>query len=479
MNTGSTGEETIYSAGIDIGTSTTQLIFSQITVKTMGGFGKIPKTEIISKEILYRSNISFTPLASADQIDGAEVKKIIEREYRLAGIRPEQLATGAVIITGESSRKKNAKEVAESLAEIAGNFVVAVAGPDLESVLAGKGAGAAALSKETGKIVANLDIGGGTTNICYFKDGEVYDTACLDIGGRLLRLAQGKITYLAEKLKILIAAHNLAIREGDPINPDSLHRLSDVMADILAESVGLREKTAILDRMKTNRLISVPDRPDIITFSGGVASCMENRYADFEFDDLGVLLAQAIKRQPDFLKMDTAQPLETMRATVIGAGNYSMDISGSTIEYTAHDFPMKNLPVAKIKLETDLDIPAIACDMDKVSMLFKEKDEKNVQLALAFKGLPCPSFKQIQEIADHIMKKYDELFEPAIKVILIIEADIGKALGQALKRINPQKRDIICIDGISVSSGDYIDLGQPIAGGAVIPVIVKTLVFNG
>lgn len=472
-------EEVILSAGIDIGTSTTQLIFSRMTIKNIAGFGRVPQTEIVSKEIFYRSNIYFTPLSSPEIIDGERVNEMIRREYELAHVRPSDLASGAVIITGESSRKQNARQVVEALSAIAGDFVVATAGPDLESILAGKGAGAAELSKKTGKIVANLDIGGGTTNICYFKDGEVYDTACLDIGGRLIKEEDGQITYIAEKMKELLSKHGMTIQVGDNLTREKVWPLVELMAQLLAQAVGLAEKTKDLEAVKTNRLITVEEPVDIVTFSGGVAACMEEAYEDHQFHDIGVLLAKAIQDNPIFKKIKIENALETMRATVIGAGNYSMNISGSTIEYTERDFPLKNLPIGKIPLEKEEDIAQIPENIKKVVKFFCEDEEEQVQLAIAMKGIHCPSFLNIQEMAKNIMESCDACVPAGMKLIVIVEADIGKALGQALKRINKNNRSIVCIDSISCNSGDYIDLGVPVAGGSVIPVVVKTLVFQG
>lgn len=472
-------EEVILSAGIDIGTSTTQLIFSRMTIKNIAGFGRVPQTEIVSKEIFYRSNIYFTPLSSPEVIDGERVNEMIRHEYELAQIQPQDLASGAVIITGESSRKQNARQVVDALSAIAGDFVVATAGPDLESILAGKGAGAAELSKKTGKIVANLDIGGGTTNICYFKDGEVYDTACLDIGGRLVKEGDGRITYLAAAMQELITKYEMDIKVGDFFTREKIEPLVERMAEILTEAIGLAEKTRDLELVKTNRLITVDDPVDIVTFSGGVAACMETQYEENQFHDIGVLLAKAIQENAIFQEIKVENALETMRATVIGAGNYSMNISGSTIEYTESDFPLKNLPIGKILLEKGEDIALIPSNMRKIVDLFCEGEGENIQLAIAMKGIGCPSFLQIQEMAKNMMESYDALFPSERKLIVILEADIGKALGQALKRINKNNRSIVCIDSISCNSGDYIDLGVPVARGSVIPVVVKTLVFQG
>ena len=318
-------EEEILSAGIDIGTSTTQLVFSRMLLQNTGGFGRIPQIRVISKEVFYRSRVYFTPLLSRDEIDGEKVHDIIAGEYKKAGIRASDLSTGAVIITGESSRKKNAEDVVKAVSGIAGDFVVATAGADLESVLAGKGSGAAQLSKDTESIVANLDIGGGTTNICFFENGHMLDTACLDIGGRLVRIQDGILTYVAPKIRWLSDKLKLDIREGKPAEESQLRILTDAMAEILAQSVGIKKTSGtgqeLLEHMKTNHLISCEKKPEIITFSGGVAACFGEEKDIFQYGDIGVLLAQSIRKAPAFQNADVRNARETMRATVIGAGN--------------------------------------------------------------------------------------------------------------------------------------------------------------
>lgn len=161
-------QETILSVGIDIGTSTTQLIFSRLTIENLASNYTVPRISIVNKEVFYRSGIYFTPLKSQTEIDAAKVKEIIRKEYEKAGRKPEDLQTGAVIITGETARKQNANRVLETLSDMAGDFVVATAGPDLESVLSAKGAGSDRLSEEKREVVANIDIGGGTSNIAFF-----------------------------------------------------------------------------------------------------------------------------------------------------------------------------------------------------------------------------------------------------------------------------------------------------------------------
>ena len=235
--------EELLSVGIDIGTSTTQLVFSKLIIENIASSFSVPKVVIVDKEIIYRSEIYFTPLKSPTEINGSKVREIIEEEYRKAGIEKSKIDTGAIIITGETARKENAKEVLETLSGFAGDFVVATAGPDLESIISGKGAGAHIYSKEKHTGVVNIDIGGGTSNLAVFKHGEVVDTGCLDVGGRLIKIDKDtrKITYLSEKMKELIRRKHLALEIGTVATKENLQPVLDAMVMALMQSVGLRE----------------------------------------------------------------------------------------------------------------------------------------------------------------------------------------------------------------------------------------------
>jgi ethanolamine utilization protein EutA len=194
--------ETLKSVGLDVGTTTTQLIVSELTVQNQASGFMVPRLEITDRQILYRSPVHFTPLLGQDRVDGAAIREIVTTEYQKAGIRREDVDSGAIIITGETSRKENAAEVLRNLSDYAGDFVVATAGPDLESVLAAKGAGAVEYSAKTGKRVLHFDIGGGTSNFCLIEDGNIVRTGCLNVGGRLVKYDKDhKITYISPVLQ--------------------------------------------------------------------------------------------------------------------------------------------------------------------------------------------------------------------------------------------------------------------------------------
>lgn len=475
-------KEYILSVGIDIGTSTTQLVFSRITIENTASMASVPRIKIIDKEVIYRSDIHFTPLRSLKEIDGIGVRKIIEKEYKKADISPDDVDTGAVIITGETARKENAREVLNTLSGLAGDFVVATAGPDLEGIIAGKGAGAAQISKKKGAVVVNLDIGGGTTNIAVFKNGEAIDTACLDIGGRLIKLNKDTlaVTYISPKLKQLAESIGLNISEGKRLTLQELSQLMVRMAEILEEVIGVKDVTPGLDLMLTDHDLRRDYDVDFVSFSGGVADCIydEDKTDLYEYGDIGIVLGKKIKDSNLVRKGNMVKPAETIRATVVGAGSHTTDISGSTITFDEEVLPIKNIPILKLTDEDEqLPLSNLASIIaDKLKWFRLENDKQ--QVALAMKGVKNASFETIQELSKCIIDGMKEIIELNLPLIVIVEHDIAKALGQTLKAQLSYKKDVVCIDSVMVENGDYIDIGNSISNGKVVPVIVKTLLFS-
>lgn len=476
-------KEELLSVGIDIGTSTTQLIFSKLTVENTASNFSVPRISIVDKEIIYKSHVYFTPLISATEINGEEIKAIVESEYKKANIDKDDIQTGAVIITGETARKENANDVLHALSGFAGDFVVATAGPDLESIISGKGAGAHIYSKEHSTTVVNIDIGGGTSNLSLFKRGEVVDTGCLDIGGRLIKIdvTSKEVTYISPKIEKIINDNNLNILVGTKITIDKVELIVNIMKDIIVESIGLKNKSELFDFMVTNKSISLIEDIKNVSFSGGVADYIyyEGSIDDyFKYGDLGILLGQAIKNCEELKNINVIKPLETIRATVVGAGSHTTEVSGSTITYTNDAFPIKNLPILKLSLEDENG------GSDDISKAIKNKLnwfklENDLQkIAIAFNGQKNPSFEKVMEYARGIVEGMSEIVEKKLPFIVIVENDMAKVLGQSIYALLDYKTDIVCLDSIKVENGDYIDIGKPIADGKVLPVVIKTLVFN-
>ncbi len=291
--------ETILSVGIDVGTSTTEVVFSRLTIENLAGAFSVPRIQIVDKEVIHRSQVYLTPLASAELVDVAALKQIVASEYTKAGITPDQVSTGAAIITGETARKENAAQVLAALSEMAGDFVVATAGPELESVLAARGTGIDTYSTMTSDVVANLDIGGGTTNIAVYRRGTLLGTSCLDIGGRLVKVTDGRISYIFRSVARLAADAGIPIAVGDAADVGRLSTLARVMARQLAMAVHLVEPDETLHgSMYTNDGRRLPPNvsPTELSFSGGVADLIDSsRDLDpFRYGDIGILLGWAI-----------------------------------------------------------------------------------------------------------------------------------------------------------------------------------------
>lgn len=473
--------EVILSVGIDIGTSTTQLIFSRLTIENQASSYTVPRINIVDKEVIYRSRIYFTPLRSPTEIDAEAVKKIVRSEYRAAGITPEELKTGAVIITGETARKENANEVLSALSDLAGDFVVATAGPDLESVLSGRGAGADVLSKEKHTTVANLDIGGGTTNIALYEKGTLRGTCCLDVGGRLIKVADGRISYIYPKIQALAKDNGIEIKVGDRAYPEQLYGVCRLMAAQLAQALHLAAPDGHHAGIYTNDGRALPPQPQVqaVTYSGGVADCIYQKMEDdvFRFGDVGVLLGKAVRADPDLNRVELCQAAETIRATVVGAGTHTTEVSGSTIRYERDKLPIKNVPILKVSQEDEESLETLKSSIIQQMPLFAPEG-KVEQIAIAFTGEKRTSFADVQALAAAVIESAKEVIQGPYPLIVVVENDIGKVLGNALNVLLEHKKDVICIDGIKTLSGDYIDIGEPIAGGQVLPVVIKTLIFN-
>ena len=473
----------ILSVGIDIGTSTTQVIFSRIRMENTAGYFSVPRISIVGKELVYKSPVHTTPLKTASLLDGEGVRRIVEREYRAAGLTPAQLDTGAVIITGESARNENAALITEQLSGFAGEFVVSTAGPDLESIIAGKGSGAFQYSVDHDCAVVNLDIGGGTTNIVLFDSGDIIGKGCFDIGGRLIRLeADYTVTSVSPAAGAVAEAVGVRPMVGQKITPAELGRITDKMPDLLAQAIGLAPAEPLLGRVETpnSSELRIIRRAERICFSGGVADCVRSpgETDPLRYGDIGVFLGNSIRARflPEREKIISAS--ETIRATVVGAGTYTTSLSGSTITCSDGIFPVKNVPVLKLDMEEQQDCLDGSAEKlaQKTEWFLRQSDSRRIVLALP--GKADPTYGEIKTLARMIVQVMDRLLPEGEPIIVILEKDIAKALGMAMRSETGGRRKTAAIDGVKVEANDYVDIGRPLMDGLVVPVVVKTLVFG-
>ena len=474
----------ILSVGIDVGTSTTQVVFSKLQMDNAGGYFSVPRVAIVDKEVVYKSEVYMTPLKTDVLIDTDALRDIVAAEFRKAGYRPEDTDSGAVIITGESARKENSDAVLKSLSDFAGDFVVSAAGPDMESLIAGKGSGAWQYSMDHHCRVANLDIGGGTTNVVLFEDGETLARGCLDIGGRLICMnPQGIITKVSPAAAVMAQAAGVSVSVGDRCDELKLTAVTRQMAAALNAylGVGTKDIDAILRKIKTpgSSDFPVPEKVQAVFFSGGVADLIYHESADtWAYGDIGVLLGRAIRESRLFTDFQKMEPGETIRATVVGAGTYTTTISGSTITYSDDIFPLKNIPV--IKLDEELQEACFAGETEpvirRIQWVLGQNDEEHFILAMP--GTRNPGYMEMKRASASIRQIMDRVQPPGEPILLVIESDIAKAMGQMIRQQPDLKRQVVAIDSIHVEDGEYVDMGKPMMNGMVIPVVVKTLIFG-
>ena len=447
------------SVGLDVGTTTTQLVVSRLQVENRSAGFAVPELEITKREVIYKSKVHFTPLVEDMLVDGDKIKSIVEEEYKNAGIRREDVDTGAVIVTGETSRKENARAVMEALAGFAGEFVVTTAGPDLESELAARGAGAVELSQD--KRVLHMDIGGGTSNLALLEDGIITRTGCLNVGGRLLKYQNKRISYVSPVVTSLTD-----LREGDIPDRQKIDALAKKLAMALEMAAGLRQADGLLECLQTRESAEAwisPEGKVTVSFSGGVADCIEQEVTDDAYGDIGPALGRAIRKSL-LCQGDYRLGSHTIRATVIGAGCHSTKLSGSTVFCRGMKLPVKNLPVA-VFTSREQDSPELS---ELIRQRLARQDGKRA--VLAFPGYPGAKYQQVSALAERISQGVTDR-----EVFVCLENDMAKALGQRLSLQNPD-RPCVCLDRLRLSQGSYLDIGNPV--GPAVPVVIKTLVLS-
>ena len=470
---------TITSVGIDIGTTTTQLVFSRLTMGNTAGPTQVPRYVITDRVIIYGSPVAFTPKkrvpGGGDAIDEAALGDMVTAWYADAGMARENVTSGAVIITGESLKKSNARKAVFGLSSSLGDFVVATAGPHLESVIAGRGSGAAAFSTKNRACALNIDVGGGTSNYAVFSNGQVVDTACLNVGGRLVETdASGRVTAVhPPALPVLRALYGeipAALQHGH------LTRLAERMASIIYEQTQGMTCTEA-DALLQTEPLRADHTYDAVFISGGVGACCQTPPEDpFVFGDMGPLLAEALMRDPGMRALPLRVPEGTVRATVIGAGAWSLTLSGSTVWVDDATLPLRNIPVVSVPLSWP-DVPENPGDHIRRRVALFDVDPAATPFALSFPDIPA-RYQALRYLAEGVAAYAAALPPMRHPLIVALGRDMGKALGMELKLLLGG-RELVVVDEVVLEDGDYLDLGKAMHGGGVVPLVVKSLAFSG
>jgi ethanolamine utilization protein EutA len=473
---------TLLTVGIDIGSSGTQVIFSRINLRRYGE-DLTSRYYVVSRETLFQSPVTLTPYASDERIDDVGLGAMIDAAYKAAAVEPQDIDTGVVILTGEALRRENAEAIAALLAEQRGDFVTAAAGHHMESMLAAYGSGASKVSYEEGKRILNIDIGGGTTKLGIVENGDVIATAALHIGGRLQVMdATGRIVRLDPAGKFHARQAGLHWARGEAASPAQLDELAGNMADFLVAALTQRPLPAAVEHLYLTDPIGELTRIDGVMFSGGVGEYVYGR-EERDFGDMGRRLGRAIRARIDAgaLPWPLVPAGECIRATALGASEYSVQLSGNTsyISKPGELLPRRNLQVlqppyvCEETIEPDKLGKAIRAHFTAFDLV---EGEGEVALALRWQG--APSYERVLAFAEGIRRGLATTIERKKPLYLMLDGDVAQTLGAILREELLVESEILAIDGLVLRDFDYIDLGRVRMPSFTVPVTIKSLLFS-
>jgi len=467
----------ILSVGVDVGTSTSHLVFSNLVLKRNERSAS-RRFQIQERNIIYEGRIINTPLLDDDTIDIDKLTDFLKEEYKRAGIDSANVQTGAVVVTGETAKKHNAKQIVEALSNDAGKFVAATAGPNFESLIAAMGSGATNRSKDLNKTILSCDIGGGTSNIAISKNGEIISTSCISVGAVLFGVnSEGEIWRIDEPAIKVMEHIGLDYKIGDQIPKEDIERIATKFAEVLIEVITGPATSSLAKQLMVTNDLDFPERIDEYSFSGGVAELIYGRNGNY--DDIGQILADKIKSMTFKLASPVIEPVNKIRATVIGAGAYSLSISGSSgFMDDELSFPIKNVPVIRVDVErSKLTLEHVVSQINVSFQRFDINEGEEI-VALYFKDPVRASYPKLELFAKSIEAALTNSIENKIPIILIFEKDIACSVGNVIRRETALKTNLLSLDELILEEGDWIDIGEPLVAGQVFPVTVKSLVFN-
>jgi ethanolamine utilization protein EutA len=471
----------LMTVGIDIGSSGTQVIFSRVNLRRMGE-DLTSRYYVVSRETLFQSPVALTPYQSEERIDDAALGAIIDDAYNAAKLRPEQIDTGVVILTGEALRRDNAQGIAAILSEQGGEFVTATAGHHMEAMLAAYGSGAARVSSDENKRILNIDIGGGTTKLGLVENGKVIATAAIHIGGRLQVVENGKIVRLDPAGKHHARRAGFSWNRDDIIDVADMQKVANGMADALVAALTARPMPHDVEHLYLTDPIAELGHIDGIMFSGGVSEYVYER-EKCDFGDMGPWLGRAIRERiaRSALPWPVLPAGECIRATALGASEYSVQLSGNTSYISAPGvlLPRRNLQVLlpPFACEETIDPAKLAAAIRTHITAFDIADtDREIALALRWTGMPA--YERLAAFAEGIKRGLAERIAKKQPLYIMLDGDVAQTLGHILRDELNIQSEILVIDGVVLWDFDYIDLGRIRMPSYTVPVTIKSLVFS-
>ena len=463
----------LVSVGVDIGSSTSHLAFSRIVLQRSG-----QRSRVVGRELLHESDILLTPYAADETIDTEALGRFIGWQYEKAEIEPEMIDTGALILTGVAAGRRNARAIGALFADETGRFVAVTAGDALETTLAAQGSGAVGASRG-GRVVMNVDIGGGTSKIAICEAGAVADLTAIDVGARLICTdAEGRVVRIEPAGRDLAAAAGVEIAIGRAPVEGGLEQIAALMAERLFEACGGTPASRGLETLMRLPPLKGGVVPDELSFSGGVAEYLTGRESR-RFGDMGAVLAEAVELRfrgwgPRLRFAD-----QGIRATVIGASQHSLQLSGNTIFVE----PATMLPLRNLAVIVPGEIGSEAVDSEAVAAAVRAAlrrmglEDSTAPVAIGYRWDGLASHSRIAAFCHGLGVGLAALLSWGLPLVLVGEGDVGGLLGLACRKLLQPIGGVVSIDGIATREFDFIDIGEILEVSGGVPVVVKSLVF--
>jgi ethanolamine utilization protein EutA len=313
------------------------------------------------------------------------------------------------------------------------------------------------------------------------RDGRILRTAAINVGGRLVATDEAK-----RLTRIEVAAHTVAdtlgipLALGEVLSDEHRRAIAQALAGCLMELIENKPRSPLTRELLLTEDLGMDAPVDAIVFSGGVSEYIYQR-EERDFLDLAMPLAEAVRAGMASAALPApVQPAtERIRATVIGASQFTVQLSGNTLSISDPDqLPFRNIPVLLSRLDSERMVEAREVT-EHIQRAFALQDltEGEGQAALAFEWDGLPAYAHLRQIAEGIVSALPQTIAGGQPVILVFTGDFANLIGNIITKDMGITNPVISIDNLELQEFDYIDIGEMIYPARVVPVVVKSLVF--
>jgi len=452
-------------------------MFSRIFMQLVGE-GREVHSVVVGREIIWQSDIIFTPYLDDNTIDAEAAGSVRGRRLYAGRRHRNEIDTGSIILTGEALKRTNARAIAELFAMDSGKFVCASAGHHLEAVLAANGSGTVARSRRDQRTLLTVDIGGARRSWRWCATARSWRQppwpSARVCWSRTSRVGSPASTSRRDRSLSTSAS---SWRSAKRLPAEDEARIVATWVDVLAGLIELRTPEGIAAELMLTEPLPMDVVPQAITFSGGVSEFIFLRETR-DFGDLGLPLAKAIRDAMSSGRIALPAIIDPdlgIRATAIGASLFTTQAGIHPYVSDESILPLRNVPVLIPRLDLEGDIaPAVVASAIREAALRADFEEGEQAVAPLLRvarrcgrGAGAPLSRQRHP------RRPARTIEASVPVVLLVDYTISRALGRALKEDLGIPGDVISMEGVTVADYDFIDVTEVLHPAEVVPVSIS------